>query len=117
MSTSLHNHSDLEHIEFELTPEQTEVLVQAAARRQSAPELEPLPIEVLTDPLPLPLHQAMSPEREALPSFPPNAKWPDGEQLWLPEAEVTPLERESLSLPVQETIALESNAAPLATSQ
>jgi len=26
------------------------------------------------------LHQAMSPEGEALPSFPPNAKWPEGEQ-------------------------------------
>ena len=34
MSMSLHNHSDLEHIEIELTPEETEVLVQAAAGRQ-----------------------------------------------------------------------------------
>ena len=59
---SLHNYSDLEHIEFEWTPEQTEVLVQAAAGRQGAPELEPLPIETLTDPLPLPLHQTMSPQ-------------------------------------------------------
>ena len=117
MSTSIHNHSAPEHIEFELTPEQTEVPVQAAARGQCAPELEPLPIEVLTDPLPLPLHQAMSPEGEALSSFPPNAKWPEGEQLWLLESEVTPLERASLSLPVQETIALESGAAPLSTSQ
>jgi hypothetical protein len=73
MSMSLHNHSDLEHIEVEWTPEQTEVLVQAAAGPQGAPELEPLPIEALTDPLPWPLHQAMSPEGEALPSFPPNA--------------------------------------------
>jgi len=106
MSMSLHNHSDLEHIEFELTPEQTEVLVQAAAGRQGAPELEPLPIEALTDPLPWPLHQAMSPEGEALPSFPPNSKWPEGG-----------LERESRSLPIQETIALESDAAPIPTSQ
>ena len=52
MSMSLHNHSDLEPIEFEFTPEQTEVLVQTAAGGQCAPELEPLPIEVLTDPLP-----------------------------------------------------------------
>ena len=75
MSTSLHSHSELEHIEFELTPEQTEVLVRGAARGQCAPELEPLPVEV------------------------------------------TPLERESLSLPVQEAIALESDAAPLPRSQ
>jgi hypothetical protein len=79
MSMSLHNHSDLEPIEIELTPEETEVLVQAAARRQGAPELEPLPIETLTDPL--------------------------------------PFERESRSLPIQETIALESDAAPIPTSQ
>ena len=117
MSTSLHNYSAPEHIEFELTPEQTEVLVLAAAVRQGAPKLEPLPIEAPTDPLPLPLHQAMSPEGEALPSFPPNAKWPEGGQLWLPESEVTPLERASLSLPIQETIALESDAAPIPTSQ
>jgi hypothetical protein len=64
MNMSLHNRSDLEHIEVEWTPEQTEVLVQAAAGRQGAPELEPLPIEALTDPLPWPLHQAMSPEDE-----------------------------------------------------
>jgi hypothetical protein len=70
MSMSLHNRSDLEHIEVEWTPEQTEVLVQAAAGRQGAPELEPLPIEALTDPLPF-----------------------------------------------QETIALESDAAPIPTSQ
>jgi hypothetical protein len=74
MSMSLHNHSDLEHIEVEWTPEQTEVLVQAAAGQQGAPELEPLPIEALTDPLPWPLHQAMSPEGEALPSFPPTSQ-------------------------------------------
>jgi hypothetical protein len=117
MNMSLHNQSDLEHIEIELTPEQTEVLVLAAAGRQGAPELEPLPIEAPTDPLPLPLHQAVSPEGEALTSFPPNAKWPEGGQLWLPESEVTPLERESLSLPIQETIALESDAAPIPTSQ
>jgi hypothetical protein len=80
MSTSLQSDSDLEPIEFEFTPEQTEVLVQTAAGGQCAPELEPLPIEVLTDPLPLPLHQAMSPEGE-------------------------------------ETKALESDAAPLPTSQ
>jgi hypothetical protein len=43
MSMSLHDHSDLEQIEIELTPEQTEVLVRAAAGRQGAPELEPLP--------------------------------------------------------------------------
>ena len=60
MSMSLHNHSDLEHIEVEFTPEQTEVLVQAAAGRQRAPALEPLPIETLTDPLPWSLHQATS---------------------------------------------------------
>ena len=41
MSMSLHNHSDLEHIEVEFTPEQTEVQVQAAAGRQRAPALEP----------------------------------------------------------------------------
>jgi hypothetical protein len=117
MSMSLHNHSDLEHIEIDLTPEQTEVLVQAAARRQGTSALEPLPIEAPTDPLPLSLHQAMSPEGEALPSFAPNAKWPEGELLWLSESEVTPLERESLSLPIQETIALESDAAPIPTSQ
>ena len=109
MSTSLHNHSAPEHIEFELTPEQTEVLLRAAARAQSAPELEPLPIEVLIDALPLPLHQAISPEGEASPFLAPNAKWPDGEQLWLPESKVTP--------PVRETIALESKAAPIPTSQ
>jgi hypothetical protein len=60
MSMSLHNHSDLEHIEVEFTPEQTEVPVQAAAGRQRAPALEPLPIETLTDPLPWSLHQATS---------------------------------------------------------
>ena len=59
----------------------------------------------------------MSPEGEALPSFPPDAKWPEGELLWLPESEVRPLERESLSLPIEETIALESDAAPIPTSQ
>ena len=42
MSMSLHNHSDLEHIEVEFTPEQAEVPVQAAAGRQRAPALEPL---------------------------------------------------------------------------
>ena len=60
MSMSLHNHSDLEHIEVEFTPKQTEVLVQAAAGRERAPALEPLPIETLTDPLPWSLHQATS---------------------------------------------------------
>jgi hypothetical protein len=60
MSMSLHNHSDLEHIEVEFTPEQTEVPVQAAVGRQRAPALEPLPIETLTDPLPWSLHQATS---------------------------------------------------------
>jgi hypothetical protein len=59
----------------------------------------------------------MSPEGEALPSFPPDAKWPEGELLWLPESEVTPLEHESLSLTIQETIALESDATPIPTSQ
>ena len=108
MSTSLHNHSAAEHIEFELTPEQTEVLLRAAARGQCAPQLEPLPIEVLTDPLPLPLHQAMSPDGESLPCFTSNAKWPDGEQLWLPESQMTP--------PVHETIALESDTGPIPTS-
>ena len=87
MSMSLHNQSDPEHIEIEWTPEQTEVLVQAAAGWQAAPELEPLPIEALTDPLPLPLQQTMS------------------------------LEGEALSLPIQETIALENDAAPIPTSQ
>jgi hypothetical protein len=48
MSMSLHNRSDLEHIEVEFTPEQTQVPVQAAAGRQRAPALEPLPIETLT---------------------------------------------------------------------
>ena len=42
MSMSLHNQSDLEHIEVEFTPEQAEVPVQAAAGRQRAPALEPL---------------------------------------------------------------------------
>jgi hypothetical protein len=102
MSMSLHNHFDLEHIEIDFTPEQTEVPVQAAAGRQGASGLEPLPIEAPIDPLPLTLHQAM---------------WPEGAALWLPESEVTPLERESLSLPIQETIALESGAAPIPTSQ
>ena len=109
MSKSLHNHSAPEHIEFELTPEQTEVLVRAAAGGQCAPELEPLPIEILTDPLPLPLHQAMSPEGEVSPFLAPNAQWPDDEQLWLPESKVIPR--------VRETIALESDAAPIPTSQ
>ena len=117
MSMSLHNHSDLEHIEIDLTPEQTEVLVRAAAGRQGTSELEPLPIEAPIDPLPFPLHQAISPEGEALPAFPPDANWPEGELLWLPESEVRPLERESLSLPIEETIALESDAAPIPTSQ
>lgn len=117
MSMSLHNHSDLEHMEIELTPEQTEVLVQAAAGRQGASDLEPLPIEAPTDPLPLSLHQAMSPQGEALPSFAPDVKWPEGEPLWLPESEVTLLERESLSLPIQETIARASAADPIPTSQ
>ena len=117
MSMSLHNHSDLEQIEIELTPEQTEVLVQTPAGRQCAPELEPLPIEVLTDPLPFPLHQPMSSEGEALSSFPSYAQASEGEELWLLESDVTPLERESPSLPVRETIALESDAAPLPTSQ
>ena len=116
MSMSLHNYSDSENIEIEWTPEQTEVLVQAAAGRRGVPEFEPLPIETLTDPLPLPLHQTMSPEDEAL-FFPANANWPEDEQLWLPESQVTPLECESLSLPMQETIALESDATPIPTSQ
>ena len=116
MSMSLHNYSDSEHIEIEWTPEQTEVLVQAAAGRRGVPEFEPLPIETLTDPLPLPLHQTMSPEDEAL-FFPANANWPEDEQLWLPESQVTPLECESLSLPMQETIALESDVASIPTSQ
>jgi hypothetical protein len=102
MGTSLHDHSDLEHIEIDWTPEQTEVLVRAAAGRQGAFELEPLPIEAPTDPLPLYLRQAMSPE---------------GETLWLSESEGTPLERESLSLPIREMIVLESDAAPIPTSQ
>jgi hypothetical protein len=59
MSMSLHNHFDLEHIEVEFTPEQTEVPIQAAAGRQRAPALEPLPIETLTGP-PWSLHQATS---------------------------------------------------------
>ena len=117
VSMSLHNHSDLEHIEIELTPEQTEVLVRAAAGRQRASELEPLPVEVPTDLLPLSLHRAMSPEVEVLPSFPPDAHWPEGEMLWQPESEVTLLERESLSPPFQETLALESDAAPIPTSR
>ena len=81
MSTSLNNHSAPEHIEFELTPEQTEVLLRTAPGGQSALELEPLPIEVLTD----------------------------GELLWLSESQVTP--------PARETIALESDATPIPTSQ
>ena len=91
--------------------------MQTAAGRQCAPELEPPPVEVLTDPLPFPLHQAMSPEGEALSSFPPYAQGSEGEQLWRLESDVTPLERESLSLPVRETIALEGDAAPIPTSQ
>jgi hypothetical protein len=59
MSMSLHNHSDLEHIKIDLTPEQTEVLVQAAARPQGTSELEPLPIEAPIDPLPLPLRKSI----------------------------------------------------------
>ena len=61
MSMSLHNHSDLEQIEVEFTPEQTEVPVRAATGRQGAPALEPLPIETLTDPAAAwSLHQATS---------------------------------------------------------
>ena len=60
MSMSLHSHSDLEHIEVEFTPEQAEVPVQAAAGRQRAAALEPLPIETLTEPLPWSLHQTTS---------------------------------------------------------
>ena len=86
MSTSLHDYSDLEHIEFELTLEQTEVPVQAAAWERCAPELEPLPVEVPTDPLPLFWHEAMSPE--------------GGKR----------------SLPLQETKALDNYAVPLPTS-
>ena len=52
MSTSLQSDSDPEPIVFEWTPEQMEVLVQTAAGVRCAPEVEPLPIEVLTDPLP-----------------------------------------------------------------
>ena len=91
MSMSLHKHSDLKQIEIELTPEQTEVLVQTPARRQCAPELEPLPIEILTDPLLFPLHQATSPEGEAS----------EGEELWLLESDVMPLERESPRKPLR----------------
>lgn len=109
MSKSLPNHSAPEHIEFELTPEQTEVLLRTAVSGQCTPELEPLPIEVPTDPLPLPLHQAISPEGEAFPFLAPNTKWSHGEELWLPESKVTS--------PVRETIALESDAAPKPTSQ
>jgi len=57
MSMSLHNHSDLEHIEIELTPEETEVLLQAAAGRRGAPELEPLP---KSDAAPIPTSQGKS---------------------------------------------------------
>jgi hypothetical protein len=64
MSTSLRSDSDLEPIVFEWTPEQMQILVQTAAGARCGPELEPLPIEGLTDPLPLPLHQAISPEGE-----------------------------------------------------
>jgi hypothetical protein len=62
MSMSLHNHSDLEPIEIELTPEQTEVLVQAAAGRQGAPELEPLQetIALESDAAPIPTSQGKS---------------------------------------------------------
>ena len=70
MSTSLHNHPAPEHIEFELTPEQTEVLLRTAPSGQCTLELEPLPIEVLTD----------------------------GELLWLPESQVTPPVRETIAL-------------------
>jgi hypothetical protein len=108
MSTSLRNHSAPEPIEFEWTPEQTEVLVRTAARVHGALELEPLPIEVLTDPLPLPLYQAMSPEGDAFAFSVPNAEWLDGEQ-WLPEWKVMP--------PVREAIALESDVASEPTSQ
>jgi len=108
MSTSLHSHSAPEHIEFELTPEQTEVLLRTAAPVQCAPESGPLPIEVLTDPLSLPLYQAMSPEGEALPDLAPNAEWPDDELLWLLDSPVPP---------VRETMALESDAAPIPTAQ
>ena len=52
MSTSLHNDFVPAHIEFELTPEQTEVLLRTAASGQCTLELEPLPIKVPTDPLP-----------------------------------------------------------------
>jgi hypothetical protein len=65
MSMSLHNHSDLEPIEIELTPEQTEVLVQAAARRQGTSELEPLPIEAPIDPLPLPLRKSIGSKQQS----------------------------------------------------
>ena len=109
MSTSLHNLSAPEHIEFEFTPEQTEVLLRTAVSGQCAPELEPLPIEVPTDPLPLPLLQAMLPEGEALLCLALNVEWPDGEQLWLPESQVTS--------PVRETIALESDVAPIPSSR
>jgi hypothetical protein len=109
MSMSLPNHSVPEHIEFELTPEQTEVLVRTAARGRCPPELEPLPIEILSDSPPSPLHQAMSPEGEAFPFLAPNVKWSDGEPLWLPEPKVTP--------PVRETMVLQSDATPIPTSQ
>ena len=74
MSTSVHNYSDPEHIEFEFTPEQTEVLLRTAARGQCAPELEPLPIELLTDLLPSesqvtpPVRETIALESDATPT-------------------------------------------------
>ncbi len=109
MSLSLHNHSDFEYIEIDLTPEQTEVLVQAAAGLQGASELEPLPIEPPTDALPLSWHQAMSPGGQAPPSFPPDAKWLDGELLWLPESEVIPLESDAAPIPTSQKKPIGSN--------
>jgi hypothetical protein len=116
INMSLHKHSDLAQIEFELAPERTVVSVNNPAGRQCAPELELLTLEVPTDPLRLPSNQAMSPEGEALSSFPSHAHASEGEELWLLESDVTPLERESPSLPVRETIALESDASASPTS-
>jgi hypothetical protein len=119
MSTSHDSRPDdinEQYVEIEFTPDQTKVLAQAPGGKPSNLELEPLPIEILVDTLPLPLHEGMSPEDAPSSHSSSYAMWSEGE-LCLPETEAAALEGESLSPLLVERIALESDATPLPTSQ
>lgn len=113
------NEQFIETIEIELTPEQTKVLARTPGRKPDYPELEPLPLEILTDTSPLPPHEAMPPEDAPTShsSSASHAMWSEGEPLYLPETEATAHESESLSPLLVAQMAHESAATPLPTSR